>query len=163
MFTLHNRHVKDTITTTCSLSCRLYFNCYIVTSPLLWPQSEDISDTTRDGGSLIFLTEHFHGGKVPSGRSAFEGSRNTGNILRSKQTIEIRLVATGSGKFKWKLLGMETNMSRPSDYYDHVAHYYRHHRNSRCNELMTLPQTKGRTHRTFTERTDAGKTSKILI
>jgi hypothetical protein len=79
--------------TICSLSGRLYtyFNRYSVTSPLLWPQGEDISDTTRDGGSLVFLAEQFHDGKVPSGRSAFEGSRNTGNILRSKQTIVIRL------------------------------------------------------------------------
>ena len=82
----------------------------------MWPQGEDISDTTRDGGSLIFLTEHFYDGKVPSGRSAFEGSRNRGNILRSKKTIVIQLVGTASGKFRWKLSGMEANMSRPSGY-----------------------------------------------
>lgn len=107
LFTLHNRHVTEAIITTRSLSGRLSFNCYSVTSPLLWPQGEDISDATRDGGSLIFLTGHFYDGKVPSGRSAFEGSRNRGNILRSKQTIVIQLAETASGNFRWKLLGME--------------------------------------------------------
>jgi len=115
LFTLHNRHVTDAIITTCSLSGRLYSNSYSVTSPLLWPQGEDISDTTRNGGSLIFLTEHFHDGKVPSGRSAFEGSRNRQHFTKQANHCNTAM-GTASRKLRWKLLGMEANMSRPSDY-----------------------------------------------
>lgn len=45
----------------------------------------------------MFLTEHFHGAMVPSGRSAFEESQNTCDILRSKKHFN---TPSGNGRLK---------------------------------------------------------------